>query len=754
VHYVLRFTASDLAGNSASDSFGLFWTNNSLNIISYSPATSATDVAIAAGTATVIFDSSVTSIIDASKIDIVKNSTGVSVKASTSLVGGVLQITYNALENSTTYRINIAKDAVEDADGYMNNASSSTFTTITAPLSPAPVLTTITAIPGQYTTTISFTSDQAGLAKALYGKTSAYGFATDYLAILAAPGNEIILDGLDCATTYHYKVYAKNNVGVENNTSDITFTTTACPTGPIAPVISAIDATPSQHTAVVNFTSDQAGTAKVIYGKTIAYGHTTDYVAMIVSSNTVNLADLDCATTYHYKVYGKNSSELEVGSGDNVFTTTACLDTTAPVINSVSLDKSAYRITQDASVTATVVEDDTAVSVTINGVLATESPAGTWTATFAHGKSLIGEYSFNVVAIDSLGNTNTLLITYIVVADDSDPAPIVTITAPAVSSTVSGSVSVTATNGTEYQIDGGIWTAIGTEWNTTLVVNGSHTIRAKGGTPTGYSDIITVVVDNTVVDITAPSFVAQIPTAGATGVSINPEIYVTFDEPLDSNTISSDSVKLCLVSDETCTTPIAIGSPMLTEGGTRISLGGASVTLSYNTAYWIKVAATVTDLAGNPIIAYDSTEDSSFTTTTAPVGELAIGTAVMIKSDGLADDSYENGWEWKLRITLPTNENAMALKFANWISGVNTLLAGGNMRYYSEQIDDGIGSVDTPVEITAANTYPDNIVIINDADASVAGIQTDIHIQVKIPATTVGGSYSSAFAVRSEPEIK
>ena len=94
------------------------------------------------------------------------------------------------------------------------------------------------------------------------------------------------------------------------------------------------------------------------------------------------------------------------------------------------------------------------------------------------------------------------------------------ITAPGAGAPVSGaSVSITAniggsasTAGT-YQIDGSAtWTALGTAWDTTLIPNGSHTIRVKSNaTPTGYSDMITVIVNNGNV----PTFVWTTPVPGS-----------------------------------------------------------------------------------------------------------------------------------------------------------------------------------------------------------------------------------------------
>jgi len=124
----------------------------------------------------------------------------------------------------------------------------------------------------------------------------------------------------------------------------------------------------------------------------------------------------------------------------------------------------------------------------------------------------------------------------------------------------------------------------------------------------------------------------------------------------------------------------------------------------------------------------------------------------MTKMTGTADNTYENGWEWVIRVTLPTDQNSFALKFNDWVSGANTMAAGGNMQYYSEQIADGTGSSASPIAITAANTYPSAVVISTDVDPTLDGIQTDIHVQVKIPTTTPAGSYSTSFqAFYDEP---
>ncbi len=101
-------------------------------------------------------------------------------------------------------------------------------------------------------------------------------------------------------------------------------------------------------------------------------------------------------------------------------TQTVTIDEKSPVIanGGVTLDKDSYRITQDANVEVTVVEDNTASTITVNGVSAIESEtAGTWIGTFAHGQVAVSTYSFDVVLTDAYGNVTTQMVQYRVVAD-------------------------------------------------------------------------------------------------------------------------------------------------------------------------------------------------------------------------------------------------------------------------------------------------------------------------------------------------
>src|SRR5207248_2054264 len=111
---------------------------------------------------------------------------------------------------------------------------------------------------------------------------------------------------------------------------------------------------------------------------------------------------------------------------------------------------------------------------------------------------------------------------------DTTP-PVVSITAPTSSATVTGTISVTATAtdnvgvvGVQFKLDGAnlgaeVTTApYAVPWNTTAAPNGAHTLRAvardaAGNTTTSAPVSVTVLNG----DLTAPTVSITAPTAGA-----------------------------------------------------------------------------------------------------------------------------------------------------------------------------------------------------------------------------------------------
>src|SRR5579862_3251976 len=169
----------------------------------------------------------------------------------------------------------------------------------------------------------------------------------------------------------------------------------------------------------------------------------------------------------------------------------------------------------------------------------------------------------------------------------------VTITAPAASATVSGTVSITAQVGTgvswiNVYIDGSYLNSsppLTFSWNSTTVLNGSHTISANAYTSSGTlagSASVTVNVQNTstapVVSITAPANNATV--SGSVSIAIAPASGVAWSN------VYVDGVYLGSTPPTTFTwnsTGVANGSHTIStnayaSGGTLA--GSASITVN------------------------------------------------------------------------------------------------------------------------------------------------------------------------------
>jgi len=366
-------------------------------------------------------------------------------------------------------------------------------TSVTFTLGGAPTLSLISAAPAQYTSIISFTSDIVGKAKINFGQTNTYGSSTDYPLTnnLVAGANTITLGSLQCATTYHYVVYAKNINNVEVASADQTFTTTACPA----------------EAPTVTITAPTAGVT-VSGSVTVTATNGTEY--QVDGGSWIAIA-----TAIDTTLLTNGSHILRARGGSPA----GYSDIITMVVNNGSAPSFAWTTPIAGSTIANTATIDATYTVTNfdTGTVAYSINGSAWTATGDSAQNgitvQVGTNTLQLRASKTINSVTTTGYSSVNTFTVSAPvAPTVTITAPTAGSTVSGSVTVTATNGTEYQVDGGSWVAIATTVDTTLLVNGSHTLRARGGTPTGYSDTMSIVVNNGVV----PSFVWTSPVAGST----------------------------------------------------------------------------------------------------------------------------------------------------------------------------------------------------------------------------------------------
>lgn len=243
---------------------------------------------------------------------------------------------------------------------------------------------------------------------------------------------------------------------------------------------------------------------------------------------------------------------------------------------------------------------------------------------------------------------------------------------------------------------------------------------------------------------------AYSPASNATGVAIaNGTASVTFN----SNVTLLDATKVTLVDNATGVSKKGV---VVVSGGdgTSAILNIPYTGLAGSTTYRINIAqSAVRDASGNT----NSSSVSYFTTAAAQGnGELGVTSITSRETyaavaggwpDGVS--STADGWSWTYNITVPTTETNFMMKFANWLSGSNTIAVANNMRFYSAQAAVAVDTANA-VSITAANTNSAAMLLSGDLDANTAGRQIQVTVEARIPAGSTAGAYSTQYGVTTE----
>src|SRR6185312_1841457 len=143
--------------------------------------------------------------------------------------------------------------------------------------------------------------------------------------------------------------------------------------------------------------------------------------------------------------------------------------------------------------------------------------------------------------------------------------------------------------------------------------------------------------------------------------------------------------------------------------------------------------------------------DHQFTTgTSASSTPLAIDGIDTNKSNGVADNSFTDGWQWTIHFTVPTNEDAFRIRFSDWGNASSSFPTGGNVQIYSPESSNASSSSSAILE--TGNGFSNWLDLSGDTASSTAGRQIDLVVQVKIPFGTNPGSYSSNFTAQTFPQ--
>jgi hypothetical protein len=196
-----------------------------------------------------------------------------------------------------------------------------------------------------------------------YGTTTSYGLSTSTNGTYDTGSYSQSINGLLCATTYHYQSFSINSAGTGTST-DQTFTTSACP-------MSSISISPSS--IMQNATSTSV----------TVIGVNTSWTAGTPGTPTFSLTGGNSASIVSQIISGSTSAILNINSGS----ATGTLIITDPSSNSTT-SVSVISAASASTLTTDVATSVTASSVTLNGTITSTGSASPTTRGFQYGGSI------------------------------------------------------------------------------------------------------------------------------------------------------------------------------------------------------------------------------------------------------------------------------------------------------------------------------------------------------------------------------
>lgn len=118
-------------------------------------------------------------------------------------------------------------------------------------------------------------------------------------------------------------------------------------------------------------------------------------------------------------------------------------------------------------------------------------------------------------------------------------------------------------------------------------------------------------------DTTAPSVISTVPSDGATGVAINGNVAIVFDDEVDASTLTATAFKVAGASDVSGT---------ITYAGSTVTFNPTD-NLAINTDYTVTLTTDVTDLAGNSLVSPLEWVFTTGSTTAKGPAPVILGTA-------------------------------------------------------------------------------------------------------------------------------
>lgn len=377
-----------------------------------------------------------------------------------------------------------------------------------------------------------------------------------------------------------------------------------------APTISNVSASATSDTAAtVTWTTNEAATALVEYGKDGNLGTKTTETTTTQTSQSVSLTGLTASTTYYYKVTSKDAAGNAASSTVASFTTLASgqSDTTAPTLSNVSATAS------ETSATITWTTGEASTSKINYGASSSSLSSSTTedaTKTTSHSVTVTGltggtTYYYQAVSKDAAGNTGTsstasFATTAAGAGDKTSPV----ISNVNVTATSSGATIMWATDeDSTTQVDYGISLLFGTSTteDTTKTKSHSVTINGLSASTKYYFSAKSKDASGNLGSSTSSFSTASAAGTDTTGPSIS---------SVSSSNVTNSAAAITWKTDEASTSQIKYGvtssnlSNSTTEDGTLTTSHSVSLTgLTASTTYYYQVISK--DASGNSSNAVD-----------------------------------------------------------------------------------------------------------------------------------------------------
>jgi hypothetical protein len=167
--------------------------------------------------------------------------------------------------------------------------------------------------------TVSWNTDSITTGAVAYGPTDAYEDGT-VASPAADSAHSVVLANLVGGLEYHYQITATDAVGGTTTTADATFIAALPDNDP--PVISDVQVTPGDTSAVVTWTTDEPATSFAEYGLTGSFGDSVSSAAL-TTNHQLMIPNLAPETTYVFAVASTDAAGNTATAPGGTFATTA-----------------------------------------------------------------------------------------------------------------------------------------------------------------------------------------------------------------------------------------------------------------------------------------------------------------------------------------------------------------------------------------------------------------------------------------------